>query len=314
MKFVLRIMGGLGNQLFQYGTMRYLSLKYPNSEMYIDARNYQKYKIRDFELKSFRLCDNIKDYSKKSIKSYVTREFYHVYQYLYRRKNRVYAPMLGDCYVRNGLIYATVDFTMPKSLSAKKNYYLYGYFGKWEYLNEIRDVLISDTQLKEKYSAKAEVYNRKIKDSKNAVGVSIRYGKDYQSLGWPICTPDFYRSGMDKIAKERGECKYFIFSDALDDVIDNHWFEGYDCVYVKGCKVVEGFSLLRSCHDFVVANSSFSLWASWLSDSLDKIVYAPNYFYSEVFKHRYDELLVFSEERFLDYKSGKETTKPVFEQ
>lgn len=314
MKFVLRIMGGLGNQLFQYGMMRYLNLKYPESKMYIDARNYEKYKIRDFELKSFKLYDKVSDYNHNSFMANVTRKTYHTYQYLFRRAKHYYASMLGDFFQRRGLLYATIDYTMPTGLNNNMTYYLYGYFGKWDYLNQIKDKLKSDIQLKEPFTENAQRFYESIQSSINAVGVSVRYGQDYQSLGWPICTPDYYKSGMDKLIKERGECKFFIFSDAIDEVISNKWFEGYDCTYVKGCSVVEGFSLLKECSDFVVANSSFSLWSAWLADNPQKIVYAPNYFYSEVFRHRYDELIVFDEERFLDYKTGEETNKPIFEE
>lgn len=308
MKLVLRILGGLGNQLFQYGTMRYLNLKYPGSEMCIDARRYEKYKVRDFELKAFKLYDNITDYKEDPIKYTVSREAYHVYQYLYHRCKHRQAPMLGKFFVKKGLIYATVDFKMPENLDSDKTYFLYGYFGKVDYVKEIRSILIEDTRLKAQLSDQAQKYAGEISAAaEKAVGVSVRYGMDYRSLGWPICTPEYYRSGMDKIQAERGgNCKFFVFSDALDEVIKNKWFEGYDVTYVKGCNVVEGFSILRSCRDFVIANSSFSWWASWLSEDDNRIVYAPNYFFSEIYEQRYDKLMVFEQERFLDYKTGKE--------
>lgn len=305
MKFVLRILGGLGNQLFQYGAMRYLNQKYPESEMYIDSREYNKYKVRDFELKAFKLYENVKDYGESPLKYTITRKAYHIYQYFYHKRNHIMAPQLGRFFVNQGLIYATIDFKMPENLNLEKTYYMYGYFGKLEYVNEIREILKEDTKLKEPLSEHAQYFADLISSSQNAVGVSIRYGMDYRTLGWPICTPEFYRSGMDKIEKECGKCKFFIFSDALEEVINEKWFEGYDVTYVKGCNVVEGFTLLRGCKHFVIANSSFSWWAAWLSDSLSKIVYGPNYFYAKGYKHRYDRLISFEGERFLDYKTGE---------
>lgn len=306
MRIVLRILGGLGNQLFQYGAMRYLNHKYPGSEMYIDSREYNKYKVRDFELNAFKLSDNIKNYEESPLKYTVTRKAYHIYQYLYHRCNHIQAPQLGRYFVNMGLIYATIDFSMPENLDSEKIYYMYGYFGKVDYINEIRDILIEETKLKDSLSEQAQQYADQIVSSENAVGISVRYGMDYRNLGWPICTPDFYRSGMDKIEKLRGKCKFFIFSDALNEVIDGKWFEGYDVTYVKGCKVVEGFTLLRNCKDFVIANSSFSWWAAWLCENDNKLVYAPNFFYSESYRNRYDKLIVFEQERFLDYKTGEE--------
>lgn len=313
MKFVLRILGGLGNQLFQYGTMRYLNLKYPGSEMYIDARNYEKFKLRNFEMKEFVCYDNIKDYLDNPIKYTLAREGYHVYQYLYHRLCHVQAPMLGSFFAKRGLVCATVDFEMPTEFNTDI-VFLYGYFGKIKYIKEIKDVLAKDLQLKNPLSEKAEKYMKMIKESKNAVGVSVRYGMDYRSLGWPICTPEFYRSGMDKLREQRTDCKFFVFSDVLDEVKENKWFEDYDVEFVSGCPVVESFMLLRACRDFVVANSSFSWWAAWLAEGEGKIVYAPNYFFTEKYHHRYDELIVYDEERFLDYKTGEPTKAPKFEE
>ena len=119
-------------------------------------------------------------------------------------------------------------------------------------------------------------------------------------------TPAFYKSGMDKIQQERGECKFFVFSDVIDEIIADRWFEGYDVIYVKSCSVVESFMLLRSCNDFVIANSSFSWWGAWLCENKTKIVYSPNYFFTESYNNKYDKLIVFEQERFLDYKTGEE--------
>ena len=312
MKFVLRIMGGLGNQLFQYSTMRYLNLRYPGSEMYIDDRNFENYKLRNFEIKEFTCYDNIKEYHNNSIKYTIARKSYHLYQYLYHKIFHYQAPMINRFFVKRGFLCATVDFEIPDAFNTD-SVFLYGYFGKLKYINEIKHVLVNDIQLKQSLSDKAMNYMTMIRECKNSVGVSVRYGMDYRSLGWPICTPIFYRSGMDKLKQQRGQCKFFVFSDNLKEVKDNNWFEGYDVEFVSGCSVVESFMLLRACHDFVVANSSFSWWASWLAEGKDKIVYAPDYFYTERYQHRYDELITFEEERFLDYKTGEEAIKTKYQ-
>lgn len=312
MNLVLNIRGGLGNQLFQYGMMRYLNIKYPESKMSIDSRVYQKFKLRDFELRSFKLFDNIEDYNDTPLLYSLSWKTYHVYQYLYRRFFTFQAPQLSDFFVRRGLIYGTIDYNIPVLPNCDRTYYMYGYFGVVRYINEIRSVLIDDLKLKNSLSPKAMQFDKMISECTNPVGVSIRYGADYKEYGWPICTPDYYRSGMDKLLKERKKCKFFIFSDVLDEVIKEHWFEGYDVEYVSGCSTVESFALLKSCNDFVIANSTFSWWASWLGEHPNKIVYAPNYFYSEMYRHKYDELMIFKEEKFLDYKTGEETDSPKF--
>ena len=219
--------------------------------------------------------------------------------------------MIGNAFSKRGYVCATIDFSMPTEFNAD-TVYLYGYFGKIQYIREIKDTLQKDIQLKGCLSDRAMDFLNKIEDSKRAVGVSVRYGNDYRSLGWPICTPEFYKSGMKKIKEEHGDCTFFVFSDVLKEVQEEDWFKDFNVVYVDGLNVVESFTLLKSCNDFVIANSTFSWWASWLGDYPNKIVYAPNYFYSEMYRHKYDELMIFKEERFLDYKTGEETDSPKF--
>jgi hypothetical protein len=200
-------------------------------------------------------------------------------------------------------MYATIDFKMPENLPADV-LFIYGYFSKIEYINEIRKELQRDIQLKDGFSQKASSYLDSIATAKNAIGVSIRYGKDYRNLGWPICSQDYYRSAMNRIQRERGECKFFIFSDELKTVIDEKWFENYDIEYVVGCPVTENFMLLKSCNDFVISNSSFSWWAAWLSENPKRIVYAPDKFYSGA-SSEYDNLITFRQERFLNHITGE---------
>lgn len=303
MKFVLRIMGGLGNQLFQYATMRYLHSLHPESEMLIDRRGFRNYKVRDFELDSFKLIDQTRDFNESPLKYSLSWNAYHIYQYIYQRATGWQAPMLGKPFQKCGFLYSTIDYSLPETLSDGTNY-LYGYFAKFEYINSIRDVLTREVVLKNDLSNEAKKYERLIKETNYAVGVSIRYGKDYQDSGWPICQPAYYRSGMKLLQEELGGGKFFIFSDVVDVIQKEGWFHDFDVEYVEGLRVPESFTLLKNCHHFIIPNSSFAVWAAYLSDAPDKIVYAPNYFYSEKYKHRYDKIIEFNGERFLNYITG----------
>ncbi|MDD3944756.1 MAG: alpha-1,2-fucosyltransferase [Bacteroidales bacterium] len=300
MKIVLRIMGGLGNQLFQYAAMRYINLHCPGSKMMIDSGEYKNYKVRKYDLNSFCLIDGTEDNNKAPLFYTLTRKTYHLYQYIYRRITGRQAPM---CILRCGsteLMYATIDYSIPERLPSS-TLYMYGYFAKEKYIKEIREVLVKDIQLKQPISPEYLEELNRIKNSNNAVGVSIRYGMDYKSLGWPICSHEYYKRAMNLIKKQRGDCSFFIFSDALDQIKSEGWFDGMDVEYVNGFSVPESFMLLKACDDFVIPNSSFAWWASWLASKEDKIVYAPDVFYSD---HRYDRLLDFEGELFLNHITG----------
>ncbi len=306
MEFILYLMGGLGNQLFQYANMRYLQTLHPDSIMYIDKRGYRNYKVRNFELESFNLIDNTRIYEKLPIKYLLSRKLFHLYQFIYQKAKHKQAPMLGRIFQSKGFIYGTIEFNTPSKISSKTNF-LYGYFATFEHIDSIRNILIEEISLKESLRDNAQHFYEKIYKEEHPVGVSIRYGKDYQTLGWPICQPAYYKSAMKKIEEKRGKCKFFVFCDVIDVVKQEGWFGDYDVEYICGVSVPESFTLLKSCSDFVIPNSSFSVWAAYLSENPDKIVYAPNYFYIENYNHRYDRLLHFTGEKFLDYRTGEET-------
>ena len=297
-------MGGLGNQLFQYSAMLYINKKNPGSTMFIDSREYKTYKVRDYELKSFKLSNSIQEYTESPYLYSVSRKAYHFFQYVYRQLFHKHAPMLPDFLVTRGYMYAMIDFKMPKSFNCK-NLFMYGYFAKAEYLEEIRDELLKGIELKEDLSQRAQAYMVQIRKSSNPIAVSIRYGADYKNLGWPICNKKYYLNALKKIQEKVLDGEVFVFSDNLEAIVEEKWFEGVNVTYIEGCPVHESFTLLRSCSHFVTANSSFSWWGAWLSKNNEKIVYAPNHFYS--FRHsRYDSLMHYDRMRYLDYLTGQE--------
>ena len=51
---IIRLNGGLGNQMFQYATARALSLS-RNVELILDLSEFNNYKLRNFELDKYNL-------------------------------------------------------------------------------------------------------------------------------------------------------------------------------------------------------------------------------------------------------------------
>lgn len=99
----------------------------------------------------------------------------------------------------------------------------------------------------------------------NVVGVHVRR-TDYVKLGWTLPS-DFYKKCLD-MEECKGK-KVLVFSDDLD------WCKEYfgDKVsYFEGYSDIENFYALSSCGVIVMANSTFSWWAAYLSKA---VVIAP---------------------------------------
>ena len=55
---ILKMIGGLGNQMFEIAFARMLSLEF-NEKIYLDLSVYKKYKIRDFSISNLKISDYI---------------------------------------------------------------------------------------------------------------------------------------------------------------------------------------------------------------------------------------------------------------
>ena len=122
--------------------------------------------------------------------------------------------------------------------------------------------------------------------STESVSVHIRRG-DYllpenQALFGGICTEAYYKKAMERIKKERPGCKFYMFTN--DKQWAREWLAGVDNINIEDIEIVDvgeqsdykEFALMSMCRHNILANSSFSWWASYLNKNPDKTVLAPD--------------------------------------
>lgn len=122
--------------------------------------------------------------------------------------------------------------------------------------------------------------------SEESVSVHIR-GGDYllpenQKLFGGICTENYYKLAMERMKKEHPQCRFYIFTNDKKQKIQQTGQGGYasggervEIIDLGGQSDYEEFILMSKCRHHILANSSFSWWASYLNDRPDKTVYAP---------------------------------------
>lgn len=301
----LYIMGGLGNQLYQYAYARYLQEKYNFSQIIIYTNNFKRFKLRNLELQHFKLnrtiffTDELKAYDKFVIM------FYRFYQRMYRAIKKSFAHLM----VINSLdttYFCTVTEGIKK-LQNDKNIFMYGYFVSSKVASEIRPILMNELVLEGQRSDAFCMYiNYMEKVKLPVIGVSIRCGTDYEKYSWPICTKDFYISGIQRIFSEVGKCELFIFADDIEKVKKEKWFEEYNVNYIQELSVTESFELLRHCDHYVCSNSSFSWWGGFLSYSSNPLRYYSDSVYSKQFKSE-DSKTRLTKVIYLNYITGEES-------
>lgn len=269
---IVRITGGLGNQMFQFAFYKTLKNRFPKRIISIDKRFYNNINIHSgYELgRVFGIeCDyyegNIKAPSERCKLLYLI--LYHIRIKKWKTHKYYMEVLLGyfnDALVLNG-----------------DNYYYDGYWQSQDYFEsiipEIREIY-KFPPLTEPENIALEVYFAK----KNSVSLHVRRG-DFLSSSKFICLGEscYYQNAIEYIYSRIENPVFIVFSDDIE-WCKNKLNLPNDSIFVEwntGEKSYRDMQLMSLCSNNIIANSSFSWWGAWLNDNPDKIVVAPNKFY-----------------------------------
>jgi len=264
---VVRLYGGLGNQLFQYATARRLAL-HNNSELVLDTaelgKTYAHVTARKFELCHYPVQARLLSYREQIISKLYT--------------NRVLRRLP---LARTWRLYREKEFSFDsKIMHLQGDIYLDGYWQCPQYFNDIEGILrLELTPILDMGSEDNSIYDD-IKSS-NSVSIHVRRG-DYVTLksaaqAHGICSLEYYRKAIGLMAERVENPKFFIFSD--DPVwVSENIKTNFPTVFVThnvGRNAYLDLRLMSLCHNQIIANSSFSWWGAWLNESTNKVVVAP---------------------------------------
>lgn len=249
---IVKIMGGLGNQMFQYSFFK--SMQEKGIKTFINIDDLEK------EEKSFELCTVFPEVrfqldEEHKFDAYKNSLSYHE---LFREK--------GDgVYDSSVYSYSDVSFL--------------GYWQSEKYFKDISDYIRNDFKFDIKDESLAR-FAKKIERMPGTVSVHVRRG-DYLNVPdiyGGICTLEYYNRAIQYMTDHVEEPQFVFFSDDLQWVHENLFIE--NAVYVEG-SMFDSYSnwydmyLMTCCKHNIIANSSFSWWGAWLNVNEDKIVIAP---------------------------------------
>ena len=265
----IQIMGGLGNQLFQYTFAKYLekNTKYP-------VTLYTGFFDMDLEGTEISARDN-------SLAKY-----------------NISIPSVNEHICVESV--STDDIFMD-SHTISDNIFFNGYWQDKKYFNAVRDEITYELTLKDEFIG--DDINRLTQEMASCEAVSIHVRrKDYlnkfnKDIFYEISLSYYSMAvGLIREALDTSPVLY-IFSDDYDYIEANmRDFCGCKTVLMKPRSAHEDLYLMAKCKHHIIANSTFGWWGTVLSDYKEGITIVPKHW----FKDRRDHDLYFSEWKTID--------------
>ncbi len=276
---IVRLMGGLGNQLFQYAFGRVVSEK-NGSKLFFDSRFLRKARTkRDLSLTSFRV--DFTEAPKEELRRFqmTQADFYKARLPLpskYRKEppaNVAREPGWGyhEKFVR----------AYPNGA------YFVGYWQSFHYFRSLRSQLLSEFKISSELPDSTKTLEREIAASRS-ICVNVRRG-DFASdkvarRFHGLMTIDYYLEALESLKSTGKFDRVYIFSDEPEWCLLNFPPQAYHQVVGhehKGPHFSHYLHLMTRCVGFVIPNSTFGWWAAWLSEAEDGDVIAPRSWFSE---------------------------------
>lgn len=262
----VELIGGLGNQMFQYATARALALS-RNEKLFLDNHLFANYALHDYALHHFKIESSFLD---KDETVFEPLRFY----------DKARATLLQKKVYHT---YEEKDLTYDKKIfeSSHKNIFLKGYFQSENYFIRFKDRIRKDFEIISPLK-KATIDMLKIIESENSVSLHIRRG-DYVSnpeanAVHGTCDLNYYHKAIEMIKEKTENPVFFIFSDDIDWAKQNLKLDhpAYFVDFNDASTNYEDLKLMSSCKHNIIANSSFSWWGAWLNNYQHKTVIAPS--------------------------------------
>ena len=270
---VSHLRGGLGNQFFQYAVGRALALR-RKTNLVLDAEWFDQVHPpeitpRTFELYRYRIK------ARQLLASERTRIWMCTSGYLRR-----------FAFAHGWTTFKEPDFNQyyPSVMDLPGNVYLEGFWQYPDYFagceSQIRAELMPSVGLREPDAA----ILKRIKDV-NSISIHVRRG-DYLTSGrfMGVLPMAYYTGAMAWMLERIENPHFFVFSDDPDWTRSNILIDApVDYMAHKGVDTAfNDFHLMTQCRHHIIANSSFSWWAAWLSSNTTPVVVAPARWFAEL--------------------------------
>lgn len=278
---IVHIYGGLGNQMFQYAMGRKLalknqvSLKIDNAWYQLDVKEATA--ARRYELSHFNITAATA--TQRDIEK-LLRPYPFPFQFIFDKVS-TRLP-----FYKRRLVGERHFHFDPEMMKVEGSAYLRGYWQSEKYFADVREDLLKEFSFKASLDALNLQHAGRI-GATDSVSLHVRRA-DYVTdkevnriLG--LCSLEYYERAVNYIRSKITRPVFFIFSDDMEWCRKNlllpeetHFIDNN-----KGADSYRDMQLMSLCRHNIVANSSFSWWGAWLNQNPEKIVLAPQRWFTD---------------------------------
>lgn len=277
-KIVVRLRGGLGNQMFQYAWGRRLAEAhrcplYVDTSRLLDRSTVQQGVVpRDYDLDVFRLrVSHSLPLPLARMLGRLGRERVRERLWLMARRGRAYLKERSISCERKWLE------NLPRNCA------LEGFWQSPQYFEPIAERLRrQDFRFRRPLSQASQALAEELR-STPSVCVNVRRLDFVNNALHGTMEPGYYERAAKSLLERCGVVRFFVFADELDWAQDHLRLPG-QTTFVgpehNGWKFSGKLELMSSCRYFIIPNSTFAWWGAWLGNHPDKHVIAPRWWYN----------------------------------
>ena len=282
------LMGGLGNQLFQYAFAMHLS-GHQNTTILLDQNlgTIRRNRMNQPELDGFGLSNRVGINDAKSstilvkrivgllIRSHLKPNSIGILAF--NRIISLFAKIILSIHFKTNIkLYVATDAGMNTNQIKDKNLFI-GYFQSYRYSNssdeysELKKIAIRNLGVGYSY------LESKARDEMPLV-VHVRLTDYRVEEKFGIPSLEYYRIAIERQWETRRYRKIWLFSDdpeASLEFVPENYREFISNLDVKELDSSQTLNAMRLGHGYVLANSTFSWWSAYLSHTTEPIIMYP---------------------------------------
>lgn len=282
----VRIIGGLGNQMFQYAAGLALATR-TGAALVLDTTAFENYTLHRYGLDSWRISGRPGNSNTDILPLWLGDRLGLRWPVrLWKKQRGLFAGRWRT--QRIPRYYREPFFPCDSEgwAALEPSVYLDGYFQSPLYFDAIAARVRAEFRMTTPFSASGQALLERISALPCPVSVHVRRG-DYASNPQTQAThglldAGYYTTALDLMDRlTGGAAQYVVFSDDPDAALP--LFQGRQVLSVRHPAPVlphEDLTLMQACRHHIIANSSFSWWGAWLNPAPGRQVIAPRLWFS----------------------------------